>query len=608
MITYVYGAQGEWRISLAPEVDAAYYRQQGLSVVEGWRYRSIGIAVRDRCRLQRRDVRQDEVDGVKNRPGRAFGGMGMENGRTRVVSANAMRPFGFGGKPVEGEWVSFGAGLDEALWQDGCARWKEWQPLLAGRSLLFHEVERLLTVRGAHGTETAQRERLRRVLQIGILRQEIRLRAAIRMEGGEARWRCERCQAGRESLVRTVCARCGGTCWYCDHCLLLGRSQACAPLLQFMPARHQESRVHRSADRVTVRHDAELTPAQQRAAERAVQFVRCGQESVMLMWAVTGAGKTEMTFAVVAEVLGRGGRVAVVSPRRDVVNELTPRFRCAFPSIRIVKLHGESGETWLDGELVIATTHQLLRWYQAFDLIIVDEVDAFPYRHDEPLRKGVRRALRPDGQQVWLTATPPRSWQRAFKRGRLPGVTIPARYHGHPLPVPLITRERRLWERLRTGEAIPSLVAFFKHVQRVQGQAYVFVPGLARIPQVVGWVERHVPGVRVAGVSSRDRARSEKMTAFRERKVDCLVTTTILERGVTVAHAHVLILQADHSVFDEAALVQMSGRCGRSAAFPHGLVRWVATENTRDQRRALKHIRQMNREAKRRGWLHKGEM
>lgn len=610
MITYVYDVQGEWKISLAPEVDVTHYRERGLCVAEGWRYRSTGIAERDRCRLQRKGLRivGDRLDHIKKRLWGGRDGSRSKGERTRGVVAHTIRQFKFVGMALEGEWVSFGGGLDEALWQDCHMRWEEWRPLLAGRSLLFDEVERLLMVHGVRGLggidSESEDERLRRVLQLGVLRQEIRLRSAIRMEGGEARWRCERCQSGRERLIRTLCARCGGTCWYCDHCLLFGRSQACAPLLHFVPVKRDGSDDHRSTGQVLIRHDVALTPAQQRAAERAVHFATLRRKPVMLIWSVTGSGKTEMMFAVVAKVLERGGRVAVASPRKDVVNELSPRFRRAFPSIRIVTWHGDSEETWHAGELIITTTHQLLRSYQVFDLIIVDEVDAFPYRHDELLQKGVQRALRRDGQQIWLTATPPRSWQRAFRRGRLPGVTIPARYHGQPLPEPLITHERRLWERLKDGQAISSLLLFFKHVQRVCGQAYVFVPGLSRISQVVDWVERHMPKMRVTGVSSRDRSRTEKINAFRKGKVDCLVTTTILERGVTVSHAHVLILQADHPVFDEAALVQMSGRCGRSAAFPHGFVYWVATEATRDQRRALKHIRQMNWEAKRRGWLY----
>ena len=45
-------------------------------------------------------------------------------------------------------------------------------------------------------------------------------------------------------------------------------------------------------------------------------------------------------------------------------------------SCEIALLHGES-EPYFRTPLVVATTHQLLKFYHAFDLLIVDEVDAF---------------------------------------------------------------------------------------------------------------------------------------------------------------------------------------------------------------------------------------
>ena len=35
-----------------------------------------------------------------------------------------------------------------------------------------------------------------------------------------------------------------------------------------------------------------------------------------------------------------------------------------------------------DAVLVVATTHQLLRYYRAFHVMVVDEIDAFPYCAD----------------------------------------------------------------------------------------------------------------------------------------------------------------------------------------------------------------------------------
>lgn len=583
MTAYVYALKGEWRVSLAPEIDRVYWkRRDGTALTEVWQYRSLGWAVRQ--------VRQHAA---RRRTGRNF---------TVKRRASEKMPHSAGRLHLTEGGIS---------WHTYEAAWEKWRWLLAGRSLLFHEVVRLLGARDVREEMLSERN-VRMVLQAGVLRQEVTLLPSIRMTGGQARWKCERCHAGRDQLLRTECARCGGICYYCDNCLLLGRAQACEPLLQFVSeACHQDerhsagvNRRRRCADNaVSATHSLPLTPAQQRAAEAAFQFVKRRSEPIMLMWAVTGAGKTEMTFNVIAHVLSCGGRVAVATPRKDVVDELAPRFREAFPQVRVVKLHGDSGETWHEGELVIATTHQLWRWYCAFNLIVVDEVDAFPYRHDATLQAGLRRALTVGGQQLWLTATPPRAWQRAYRRGVLPGVTIPARYHGHPLPEPVLTVVRRLWQHINDSRSIPAMRQFFERVRKEAGQAYVFVPGLAYITPVTNWIERHVDAWTVTGVSSRDRERSQKIVRFRDKAVDCLVTTTILERGVTVPNAHVLILQADHPVFDEAALVQMSGRSGRSAAYPSGQVMWIASQMTREQQRAVTHIQSMNNEAKQHGWL-----
>lgn len=557
MTVYVYDVQGKPFLTLAPEVDVSFWRSRGADVSGGWAYPSIALAARGRF----------------TPPPRA-----------------------------DGIYMSFTPGLEEKVQEYLASVWTVWHRRLGGRSLLFDEVRRWLA---AHEGAVADAW-LKRILQYGVLRGDARLLPAIRTTGGEVEWQCERCQSGRDALRRTACARCRVPCMYCDYCLHLGRSRSCEPLFQFTAPHH---RFHPSRERITSTllspevDKLSLTPAQQRAAEAARAFVAQGTAPVFLIWAVTGSGKTEMTFETVKDVLARGRRVAVATPRRDVVEELAPRFREAFPSVRTVKLHGESGETWADGQLVVATTHQLLRWYRAFHLIVVDEVDAFPYRHDKRLQAGVERALAVGGQQLWLTATPPLRWQKAFRRGRLPGVTVPVRHHGHPLPEPQLSIVTYIKRKIQSGVLLAPLDDFFRHVQETGGQAYVFVPGLSYIPPVVQWLRKYFPSLPVAGVSSSDSRRADKIAQFRNGVYRCLVTTTILERGVTVPHAHVLVLQADHPVFDEAALIQMSGRSGRSSAFPTGRVMWVAAVRTEEQRRALRGIQAMNREAASLGWL-----
>jgi competence protein ComFA len=105
------------------------------------------------------------------------------------------------------------------------------------------------------------------------------------------------------------------------------------------------------------------------------------------------------------------------------------------------------------------------------------------------------------------------------------------------------------------------------------------------------------------GTSSKDPDRAEKVLEFRNCAISLLVTTTILERGVTVPRSDVFILDADSSLFDEAALVQMAGRAGRSKDDPDGHVVFASAEWSKSQRRAISQIRSMNAIAHRQGYL-----
>ncbi len=72
-----------------------------------------------------------------------------------------------------------------------------------------------------------------------------------------------------------------------------------------------------------------------------------------------------------------GHNIAIVSPRVDVIIEISHRIKDAFIDERIDVLHQSSRQQY-NGHFVIASIHQLLRFKQHFDIVFVDEVDAFP--------------------------------------------------------------------------------------------------------------------------------------------------------------------------------------------------------------------------------------
>jgi competence protein ComFA len=72
---------------------------------------------------------------------------------------------------------------------------------------------------------------------------------------------------------------------------------------------------------------------------------------------------------------------------------------------------------------------------------------------------------------------------------------------------------------------------------------------------------------------------------------------------VTVPKSDVFIFDSDSSLFDEAALVQMSGRAGRSKEDPAGKVYFAAKEKTKSQSGAIQQIKNMNRLARKQGYF-----
>lgn len=382
---------------------------------------------------------------------------------------------------------------------------------------------------------------------------------------------CNRC----ELRLRARDARLPNGRWYCHNCLMLGRLTSEDDLYVFPSHGYPTGQV-------TCTWTGHLTSAQQQAAATLVASYQAGRRH--LLWAVTGAGKTEMLFPVLHTALNAGARVAVVSPRIDVILELAPRLQAAFATVPIAVRYGESGPVPVE-QFLLATVHQLLRFKAAFDLIVVDEVDAFPYAGDPMLERAVAKAAR--GAQVFLTATPGPHLLRGVRRNRLQMSYLPRRFHGHPLPVPRLVFTRGLGLSDRRVQRVLNAAV------RWGARCLVFVPGVAQLAPVQQFLTRL--GYRCATVHAAEPERQQRVQALRRGDLDVLVTTTILERGVTFANCAVVVLQADAPLFSLSALVQMAGRAGRAADFADDPVWFCAQRYTRAMAGAIAQIKQLNR-------------
>ncbi|MBO9129950.1 DEAD/DEAH box helicase [Bacillus sp. 165] len=405
---------------------------------------------------------------------------------------------------------------------------------------------------------------------------------------------CKRCGNTSSHLFCTYdCARCHAACTYCRSCIMMGRVSECTPLLRWIGPAVSYPAVH---DPLVWR--GTLSEGQQRAADEVVKAVLRKQSC--LIWAVCGAGKTEVLFKGIACAVSKGERVCIATPRTDVVLELVPRIKEAFPSINIAGLYGGSKERDSNVQLVISTTHQLLRYYRTFDTMIIDEVDAFPYSADSSLQYAVAGACKECAALIYLTATPSEQWKREIKRGKRRAVKIPARFHRYPLPVPIFCWCGN-WKRHLGKSKIPDNVLRWVAQYAGNKPLFLFVPHIRTIKEVVDILKR--TDSRIEGVHAEDPLRKEKVARFRNGDIPVLVTTTILERGVTVPNLQVAVLGAENKIFTESALVQIAGRVGRSSQAPFGEIIFFHYGKTKGMTAAREHIIRMNKEAKEKGWI-----
>ncbi|MBD0384188.1 DEAD/DEAH box helicase [Paenibacillus sedimenti] len=439
----------------------------------------------------------------------------------------------------------------------------------------------------------------------------------------ETTYSCKRCGSGSERMFWAACIHCGQECPYCEECLTMGRTRFCSLLIR---GRSAAAGLDKMGDYKAYIEPWGLSEAQAAASLEGLRYIggddpgrgtmigkeRKADQKRFLIWAVTGAGKTEMIFPFIHYTASRGGRVLIATPRKDVVLELQPRIERAFAEYNVVTLYGGSEQRWEQGQITIATTHQLLRFFEAFDLVIIDEIDAFPYHGDPMLTYAAAKAVKTCGSNILLSATPPRAVRKAAERGRLAHVRVPVRFHRNPLPVPHLLSVTSMRKCLQAKTLPQALLTRLQASVTRGAQVFVFVPNIQIVEPMVEMLRVKLisdisgNGVGIEGTTSKDPDRTGKVQRFRNREIRVLVTTTILERGVTIPKSDVFILDADSKLFDEAALVQMAGRVGRSKEDPAGLVYFAAKEITQSQKEAVRQIKQMNRIARKMGYLKGG--
>jgi ATP-dependent DNA helicase RecG len=212
---------------------------------------------------------------------------------------------------------------------------------------------------------------------------------------------------------------------------------------------------------------------------------------------------------------------------------------------------------------VAVGTHALIQEgveFRSLGLVVVDEQHRFGVIQRQAL---MNKGLRPD--VVVMTATPiPRTLAMTLY-GDLDLSVI------DELPPGRTPIETRVFKEAARPRALALL-----EEQLAQGrQAYVVFPlveesekvDLADATQGAAQLEAQLPGRRVGLLHGRMKPAQKEavMAAFRTRELEVLVSTTVVEVGVDVPNASVMVVEHAER-FGLSQLHQLRGRVGRGAA------------------------------------------
>ncbi|NCB81618.1 MAG: DNA/RNA helicase, partial [Bacilli bacterium] len=168
---------------------------------------------------------------------------------------------------------------------------------------------------------------------------------------------------------------------------------------------------------------------------------------------------------------------------------------------------------------------------------------------------------------------------------QLEKVSLSRRFHDNPLVVPKV---------IFSG----SEKLIYRHIKKQRETGFpllIFAPVITFGKLFSERLYRLFPDERIGFVASTSEDRVDEIERFRQGQLTILISTTILERGVTFPKVDVFVVHSEHRLFTKSSLIQIAGRAGRSPERPTGLVYFFHTGLTRDMTRAISEIRQMNR-------------
>ncbi|OQY20957.1 MAG: DNA helicase RecG [Chloroflexi bacterium] len=312
----------------------------------------------------------------------------------------------------------------------------------------------------------------------------------------------------------------------------------------------------------------ELTNAQQRALRQIVADLRSDRPMNRLLQGDVGSGKTVVAAAAMALAVAAGGQAALMAPTEILAEQHLSNLKPQIPNLRLLtgSVTGPEREEiyagLADGSVdVVVGTHALIQesvQFKSLALAVIDEQHRFGVSQRAALRqKGYNPHL------LVMTATPiPRSLELTLW-GHLDVSTIDEMPPGRK---PIVTRLILPTERERAYSFVRSQIEKGR-------QAFIICPlveesdkieAKAAIEEYERLQKYIFSDLRLGLLHGRMKGEEKEgaMAQFVRGELDILVATSVVEVGIDVPNASVMLIEgADR--FGLAQLHQFRGRVGR---------------------------------------------
>ena len=248
-------------------------------------------------------------------------------------------------------------------------------------------------------------------------------------------------------------------------------------------------RAVRSNDREKIRHDRPETLSEPQAAalEAILDPMRAGRHETIVLFGVTGSGKTEVYLQAVEETLRQGRQAIVLVPEISLTPQTCDRFRARFGSVAVLHSHltpAERHAQWREiaaGRVgvVVGARSAIFAPAPRLGLVVIDEEheNSFkqataPRYHARDVAEWIARA---EGVPLVLgSATPSLETFSECLAGRWKMCRLADRVGGSQLP-PVVTVDLRDRAARSRGSVSPRLAAGIKWALDAGGQVMLLL-------------------------------------------------------------------------------------------------------------------------------------